>query len=263
MATIHNPNAGRFLVRYPVEGAAIVGIAFFPQSFRIVEGAAYLMSLRDGHMGVYDQPLDDGIPAEHVAAGASNLLTSHVWYRTGHTLMTTVRFLEAFPEENGWVVVSASDVALPLGQQDEAGHAWFDLGGAGELHQVAAPAEARGAAMGQMLTQFPVWPGPGGHCYSLPQIESTWRADFLRNAKLCAQVGRGELDIPGYRAQVRSDKRLLWLVAFDPDREYCRYLAALEAAGGLELDGPRTAQAHEDRERMSQRVLATAFELAA
>jgi hypothetical protein len=258
MTTAFRPQLARVLVRQLHEGAALVGLAFFQKEMRIKEGAAYLLSLRAGRMEVVTQALDDGIPDECAAYGLSGLLNAPVWYRTTHPEFVTVRFIAAFPDQNGWSFAGASAAAIPNINADSSGHAWLDVaGGDGRLQPIDAPVDARGMALAQTLTQCAIWPSLEGALYSLPQIEAEWRPDFLRNARLLASVGRGEMEPADYTQTVRGDRRLQQVASWgEVDRDYCKYLARLEALGGLTAMAPSRQDELQAREALASRVVA-------
>lgn len=258
MTTVFRPLQARLLVRQLREGAALVGLAFFPKEMCIKEGAAYLLSLRAGRMEVITQALDDGIPEECAAYGLSGLLNAPVWYRTTHPEFVTVRFVAAFPDQNGWSFAGASTAAIPNVDADSSGHAWFDVtSGSGHLQPIEAPVDAMGMALAQTLTQCAVWPSLDGALYSVPQIEAEWRPDFLRNAKLLASVGRGEMAATDYYQTVRGDRRLRQVASWgEVDRDYCKYLARLETLGGLALMAPSRQDELQAREALASRVVA-------
>ena len=258
MTTTFRPTLARVLVRQLHEGAAMVGVAFFPKELRIKEGAAYLLSLRAGRMEVIAEALDDGIPEENAASGLSGLLNAPVWYRNTHPEFVTVRFIAAFPEQNGWSFAGASTAAIPNIDADPAGHAWFDVVGSdGRLQPIEAPTDARGMALAQALPQYAVWPSLDGALYSLPQIESDWRGDFLRNTKLLASVGRGEMEANDYYQAIRRDDRLRRVAAWGQvDRDYCEYLALLENRGGLTMMAPSRQDELLQRNKMAAQIVA-------
>lgn len=260
------PIAGRLAIRQLREGAAVVGLVYLPADVEIVEGAAYLASFRDGQLRIFRRAVDQGLPEEcgdMGVCGVSDMLRAPIWYATPNELFTTARFIEAFPDANAWLLVSASNKPLLPEAGDDTGHAWFDFGAAGELCPITAPFDARGAAMGQLVSQHPVWPGPDGQAYVLAQNDSRWRPHFLRHAQLLARLGRGEIDRDAYIATVRADAWFPRIAYGAPDPEYARYLAALEAAGGLRECRPSNAAEYAEDDRRVRRIVADMLHLEA
>lgn len=235
------PTTGRLLLRELSDGAALVGVLFFPREFQIIEGAAYPAVFSNGTLAVLTKALDAGLPQQAVAAGVPGMLQARIWPRTIPPDVVVVRFLKAFPEDNGWTLVAAIEPhAVPKLATDYAGHGWYEVR-EGALDPIPAPISAIGMSMGQLLNQFAVWPDVAGVPHSVPAIESTVREDMLRKSRLLAEVGRGERTWKSYSQVVRAELQHVATTLYDPD--YARHLAELEALDGLHLDAPMTLEA--------------------
>ncbi|WP_395792511.1 hypothetical protein [Aquimonas sp.] len=137
-------------------------------------------------------------------------------------------------------------------------HAWFDLGARG-LTALKPPAETFGQTMAQMLTSHPVWPGPQGELYTLPQHDLAWRPRYLQMSRLQARCGAGEFDANELQRLMAADPGLnrirMWGA---PDPCYLSYLAELDRMGGIEIEGPRTTEEHNAREALATRCIVDA-----
>lgn len=239
-ANLAIPTTGRLLLRKLSDGAVLVGVLFFPREFQIIEGAAYPAVVSNGTLTVMTTPQDGGLPEQAVAAGVTGMLDACIWPRTTHPEVVAVRFLKAFPEDNGWTLVAAIEPhAVPKLATDPAGHGWYEVR-EGALEAISAPICAKGMGMGQVLSQFALWPDVAGVPHSVPAIESTVREDMLRNSRLLAEVGRGERTRESYTQVARAELSHVATPFFDPD--YARHLAELEALDGLHLAAPMTLE---------------------
>jgi len=245
----HSPKSGRLLVRQtPNHCAALVGVLHFPAEFAIAECAAYLMVMHEGRIVVATDRLDEGLPDHLKGSGISGLLRAEAWYRCRTPSAMTVRFLQAFPESNGWIVAAALAQEPPNVEFDSTGHAWFDVT-VGALRELSPPVDMRGLSIGQALTQNPVWPDGEGRPHSVPQIESLARQAYLRFNTLLARHGAGELSETQVREAFDLDTDLISHIGYYRiDKPYCKYLAGLAALGLLKLDAPLTAEEFEERE---------------
>ncbi len=262
--TVTYPIRGRYISRLLRGGTILAGVVHFEPDVRIREGAARLLVLRDDVFALGAHDLDDGVPegAGYEGAGLGQLASCAVWQRQGGIGMFTVRFVSAFPESNGWSFVAVSPFPFETRQMDAAGHAWWDAHG-GEVVPCVAPIDARGKAIGQLLTDHPIWPDAGGAPHSVPQLETRWREPMLEVQRLCSRVGRGELSPADCSALLRERPELKACAPGSIDLDYCRFLATVERDYGLELIASRTAEAHALRAaQLSQALDAALFQSA-
>jgi hypothetical protein len=247
--------AGRLCIRALQDGDAMVGLVQLPSDFVPQEGAAYLMvESADGAVVVtqaLDQGATDANPDVDPASGVNDLLRAAIWPRTRIPEARAVRFFEAFPESNHWVVFGPSSHAPPPAAPV---HRWLEITDQG-LTPLAPPLEATGMAMGQILSMHAIWPDAQGTPHTLPQLPSEWRGHMHRYQQLLAQSTRDP----------ELDARLETVVAQDPhfrtlnvgriDRAYCAFLAALESQGLLTPDAPRNAAEVARRDQASLAIV--------
>lgn len=231
------PESGRFCRRAVQQGSALVGVVHLPASFVPREGVAYLWHQDAGTVGVLPEPLDDGLSLSAQAVGVGDLVRQPTWRTPVDPAVHPVRFLAAFPETNGWVVVGPSPHPVDPQQPD---HQWWDIGEQGRMKAVEAPPECNGMALGQILTEHAVWPDRQGVLHTVSQLFSPWRQHLLNYQRLLAQAARdpavsAELEQTVARSPVFSQLSIGRI-----DRDYCRYLANREDRGLLRIDGPQS-----------------------
>lgn len=258
----YQPGTGRIAIRSIDERhCAIVGIVHLPHEFQIQEGAAYLGSFLNGQCAFGPRLLDSGIPEYLSGQGISVLLCERCWYPTPIQGTAAVRFLQAFPESNGWIVFGVSEQPLVKHEQlSNTGHAWFDIHN-GTLKQIDAPAPDSGFTCGQLLTMQTVWPDVNGTLYSLPEMESAWREVYYQLSLLHAELGAGNISKSEFFERVNADQRLERIASRQIDMEFCKYLAHLNALGGLHIQRPLTAADQEKREELAGKALEMALGL--
>lgn len=252
--TIHTIPAGRLLIRALANAqSALVGILHLPPEMPVIDGAAYLLLLSDERVSLLATPLDAGLPDEVVGQGIDAALRAPIWFATGVPGAICVRFTAAFSHANVWTVYGAANKAVRPTGIDASGHAWLDINACVPA-PIAAPAETYGETPAQMLTGHPIWPGPDGTLYTLSQHDLPWRQHYHRMAKVMARCGAGEITPTALSHQLATDPQLNRIRAWGShDPAYLRYLAALDAAGGLLCDRPRTAAQHADHWALVER----------
>lgn len=248
--------SGRLLVRNLRDRqCALVGVVELPADLVIRENASYLLLLMPGSAEVVDAPLDAGLPDELEGQGINAALHADVWRRTKVPGALCVRFFPALRDQNLWVVYGASDQPIPDALPDAScGDCWLSIR-EGRVSPMAAPASSRGASLAQMLTNHPVWPDPSGELYSFPQHPPRWCEHYHRMSKLLAQAGAGAISEADAQAQLRADPFLDRIRPWNPDRDYLRFLAAMDAGGALHLEGPRRAPEHAARDAASIKLI--------
>lgn len=242
------PDSGRLAVRNFSSGAsAVVGILHLPPEFIPEEGASYLMYLSDRGVALEPDQVGKPLPAEYAGNSINNTLVGNFWHKTSVPGTLTVRFTSAFPDENGWTVYGAANqVLFPAERYSSTGHVWCNVR-AGNVSQIEAPACDTGITAGQLVRDNVVWPNRAGVLYSLPDIDSAWRQPFLDYALVQARYGAGEISRDEMTSLVRADPKLFQVRSGMPDEQYCKYLALLREAGGIELMRPLTAEESQEK----------------
>lgn len=245
MHLTHQPAAGRLCIRINDGGSMVIGLMHLPAAMEIIEGAAYVLQMLDGAVSLGGR-LDEGLPVELVDAGVTHLMTSPVWRDSTDPSVLIVRFFEAFPETNSWTMFGATRHRLPV-ELDGSGHGWLDVASGG-ITAISAPVDARGRAIGQLLSSCAIWPHLDGKRYSLPQLAIPTRHRYLQRSHLIARLGAGEITREEYEAALRASPELLALQGPSVDAQYARFLHLLHMECLLGLDAPRTAGDIESRE---------------
>jgi len=260
------PTTGRLLLRkYRGGGAALVGVLFFPRECQIIEGATYPIVITSPPTGsglaVLTTPLSAAPHEQAVPDGVQDMLETSFWPRSKgpelqavrarisplpkRTEVMGVRFLKAFPEDNGWTLVAAlQSYSARIMATNYFGHAWIDVRD-GALHHIPAPMPAEGEAIDDLLSSYAMWPDVAGVLHSVPIYLSTAREDVLRYRRLLAEVGRGERTLESCAQIVRAELQHVAHTPFDPD--YAHFLAELDELDGLHLEAPMTLEALEEQ----------------
>lgn len=247
----YTPTSGRLCFRSLSGGEALVGVLAFGNDFTPKEDCIYLMIEHPLGLGVAELPSSNQPEQVEDYLGVSDMMQSPIWPKTRDASVRTVRFLEAFPEQNRWTVYGVS-CHKPT---HDADHRWVDVTHQGQVQDIEPPFNANGSAMGQLLTMHAVWPDAQGVLHTLPQMPVRYRQHYHRYHQLLAASTRDEaLDASLEKTIARDpDLRHIWIGRMD--RDYCRYLAALEDRGLLKVDAPQTAQDYEQRSQLSTQIL--------
>lgn len=236
------PSSGRLLARQLGAGQEILlGVLHFAPHFVPREGALYLMTTALGQVRVLLGMLDADMPLE-AQGGVTGTLKSACWRGTTCPGALTVRFIEAFPESNGWTVYGPCEHALFPPQSYEGGHAFLSVQD-GTLSSLPLPEGLSGAAAGQILNDMPLWPDANGTLHAVPSTEARWRSVYFDWSMLQARLGAGEISEEELREEYRKNPQFQNVASPRPDIEYCRYLTALRDAGGIISACPLTAEA--------------------
>jgi hypothetical protein len=231
---------GRLCVRHLKDGDAMVGLLHLPAGVVPIEGAAYLLIEKDQQLRVAPEPLDQGLAPACQASSIGELCTAPIWSKTVDAHTRVVRFFAAFPETNSWTVVGPSSHADPQAPS----HSWFDVDANGRKQPMAEPFESNGLALGQLLTNHPVWPDAHGKGHTLPQMSSAWRQEYFRYHQLLVQSTHDpELDA-NLEKVIARDPAFSEISVGRIDRDFCRHLANLDAQGLLVLDAPQSVDFH-------------------
>lgn len=257
--TLPTVSAGRLLLRaLPKSQCALVGILQLPPQMPIIEGAAYLLLLGKDRVALHPTSLDAGLPDRLAGQGIDAALREAIWVDTGLPGALCVRFTAAFTSANAWTVYGATNQCLPDVAFDASGHVWLDIRDGHPL-PITPPADSYGETPAQMLTSHPVWPGPDGALYALSQHDLPWREQYHRMTQLMARCCAGDITPEALTAQLRGDPLLDRIRTWgNHDPSYLRFLAQLDAAGGLQTDRPRTAAQHADHWSLVERCFLAA-----
>lgn len=235
------PISGLLCQRKLRSGSALVGLLELPSSFIPVEGVAYALVMEGEAVRVLPQALDEGLekhPAtQEKALGIGDILVKPVWPTPIETTVYPVRFMTAFPKNNFWTVYGATHHDAP---DSFPNHLWREIKD-GSIRKVEAPFDASGMGIAQLLTVKPVWPGPNGEKYTLPQTPMAWRPHWLRYHKLLAKAAYDDEMYQSLGHRLGKDEKFRQITIHKPDRLFCQYLARLQDKGLLVEDAPRTA----------------------
>lgn len=259
-ANIHKhvtPIGGRLCWRTLSDGKALIGTLRFPEQARIVEGDVYWLCGADALLTLVPPPNDQrhALSEHHRSLGVDGLMWERVWptplLMPEHTF--PVRFLSAFSDDEQWSVYGVKGEYGPDHAFGPNTHHWSDVQNSGHLQAIAAPLDATGMTMGQILTQSAVWPDKHGEFYTLPGLHSEWREHMYRYHCLLASAAR-DPDIAGtLRETIDNDPHLRQISIGPIDSDYCAYIAHLQDHGMLRQDAPWS---REDRQARKQVAMA-------
>lgn len=248
------PLSGRLIARQLAGGQEVlVGLLHLPPAFTPREGALYLALINEHGIGLVPDVIDADFPDEMQGAGMTGALRATCWRQTAVAGALTVRFVEAFPESNGWCIYGPSERALLPEGCYHRGHAFLEVQH-GALATLTPPEGLHGITPAQMLDMLPLWPDASGVMHIVPTMEARWRPAYFAHSLLQAQYGAGEITAEQLKQAVEDDPRLRQIVYGRPDLEYCRYLAARRAAGGLQPQRPMTAQQQAEHEAVATQL---------
>lgn len=253
-----SPIGGRLCQRKVSGGHLWVGALHLPDDFVPEEGVAYAMTRQGDELLISPEKLSGPLDGMRSSYGIGDLLTSPIWHKTVDPDTLSARFMSGLPEDNIWVVYGPSTHQL---DPDVPSHVWADVSPTGRVRAIEPPFDAAGMAVGQILNNKAVWPGKQGQMYTFPSISSATRERYATLHSLLAQVGRE----PGRREEVqqaiRANPHLEWLGVGSIDQDYCKFLAALDDLGHMELDRPRTQAEHEIHQDAARRAIAISMGL--
>lgn len=239
---------GQLCLRALGTGSALVGLLRLPQDFVPQEGAAYLLVDHGDRIQVSRTVVDPPPSEEDTARDIGSLLRQPIWRQTTAPEARMVRFIEAFPASNEWVVFGPSQHPLPV---DAPAHCWRRADAAGNWGDIEAPVDACRLALSQLLTTPPIWPAADGELYALSALPTFWRGHYHRYHQLLAQSTRDpDLDAR-LETVLREDPHLSQIAYGRVDRDYCAFLAAMEDRGALTPDAPRRAAEVNAREEQA------------
>lgn len=246
------PTGGQLCFRRLPEGEALVGILAFGNDFTPEEDRTYLLVEHALGFGVV--PLDGEtatLGGDEGYLGVGDMMQAPIWPKTTDPAARTVRFLQAFPEQNRWTVFGVSCHAA----KDGPDHRWVKVSHQGQAQEIEPPFNANGSAMGQLLTMHAVWPDDTGVPHTLPQMPARYREHYHRYHQLLAASTRDEALDACLEKTIAQDPQLRHMWIGRMDRDYCRYLAALEDRGLLTVDAPQTASGYAQRSQVSAEIL--------
>lgn len=257
------PLSGRLAVRQTTDGLCMVGLLQLPESFVPIEDVAYLMITHGGQVDLNPQALDTGFINDPNAQrdSVSGLMRQNIWRSTSCDEALVVRFREALPETNEWVVYGPTRRRLFAGIRPEGiPHFWLDVGKEGKVAPIPSPMEGRerGAALCQLLTTEPVWPSANGKMYRLPALAKPAREELFKVNQITAAYGAGEIDADEARRKmdaINEDACMNWGSHLRSADGFPQYLAAMRDAGLLTMTGPETAEDLKGREELALNVI--------
>lgn len=249
--------SGRFMARAAQDNNAfMVGVLRFPSDFIPVESALYLLSTYANTVSVSNAPVGDVLADDLQGNGVTNTLTDKCWAGTKLPATMTVRFIKAFPDENAWTVYGAANQdILPGHGLDKTTGIWCDIT-KGRWRVIDAPAVTTGLTASLILRNLFVWPNRYGVLHNLPDIESAWRSAYHEHSLLLSCYGKKRLTKTEVQEIVATNSRIAKVYS-GIDEQFCAYLAALEALGGIN-DGvlePMTQIEQEHREALTMQAL--------
>lgn len=243
------PSSGRVMIRQVAPEAnfsdpiLIIGILHLPSDFVPEENASYLLESDNGNLQIIPYRLDENKVDNNIhrypemAIDISSAMTSSDWPVPRPVNMMPIRFMKAFPDDNGWTCygISSRNIFKNF-DLDSNGHGWFDVD-SGHMKKIDSPTTERGKTPSQILAQ-PVWPIADGSLYALATIESSWRPTYHQLSLIYASYGAGEITLGQMTDQVKANPRFQSIRHTWDDDEYFRYLAQLKKVGALKEHGP-------------------------
>lgn len=252
LPTLVIPEGGRLCRRALREGSALVGILHLPEGWSPEEGVCYALSLDSTGVAVDPTAVSPAFNPSRECMGVGNLLERPIWNKTTDPRVLPVRFIQAFPEDNAWTVYGASHHPLP---ENHPTHAWMEVLPRGKLKALPAPFDAAGSGIGQMLSSHPVWPNRRGDLFTLPQTQTPWRAHFLNYHRLLVQAACDPEVSRTLETTISKSPIFREINIGRVEREFCSYLAELDARGLLTLECPQSAAEFARREQVTAEIL--------
>lgn len=241
----HAPVSGRLMVRQHEGAYTILGVLHFDAAF-IAPLVGYGALITEKRLVVFNDALHPRPSADMKLEGESidGFVRAPIWasfpvppqFFSGNPNAqgVLVRFIEAWPEKNGWLMMAVmkSKPAFFTGL-----NAWFDVEG-GVLAPIDAPIPATGKALSQIVSAQVVWPDQEGVLHRLCANEAKWRPAYFKQANLFADVGEGKMSLQACRERIEKDEVLSVIYTRNLDINYCTFLAALRSEGGLLEERP-------------------------
>lgn len=267
-----SPLSGRMMIRQvaPEKNASdpilIIGILHLPADFVPVENASYLLEFNEGNLHIIAHRLDENKAADNIhrypqmPIDINSAMHSFDWPVPRPANMMPIRFMKAFPEDNGWTCygISSRNIFRNF-DLDSNGHGWLDID-SGAIQKINAPTSERGKQPSQILRE-PVWPNVDGVLYALATIESSWRETYHQLSLIYASYGEGEITRDEMTAQLKANPRLENIRQSWVDQEYCRFLAELKKKGELIEANPISLEEHLRREKIVQQAIIASEEI--
>lgn len=255
----HTHASGRIMVRQHQGAYSMLGILHFDAAF-IEPLAGYGTLITEKRFIVLEDALHPR-PADHLSLegeAIDGFVRAPIWasfpvppqfsQENQATQGVLVRFIEAWPEQHGWLMMAVMTSKPVFVDAFDAGHAWFEIE-QGTLVPSDAPIPAIGKALSQIVSAQVIWPDRAGRLHRLCANEAKWRPAYFQQANLFADVGEGRLSLQDCRERIEKDEVLSLIHTRGLDINYCTFLAALRAEGGLLEERPmdkQAFQAHRD-----------------
>jgi len=242
------PVSGRLMVRQHEGAYTILGVLHFDAAF-IAPLVGYGALITEKRLIVLNDALHPRPSADMKLEGESidGFVRAPIWaafpvppqFSQGNPTIqgVLVRFIEAWPEKNGWLMMAVLKSKPAFVEYLDFGHAWFDVEG-GALTPIDAPIPAIGKALSQLVSAQIVWPDREGVLHRLCANEAKWRPSYFAQANLFADVGEGRMSLQACREQIEKDGVLSVIHTRHLDINYCTFLAALRSEGGLLEERP-------------------------
>jgi hypothetical protein len=249
------PTSGRLMAReLPNNQQVLVGVLHFPAAFQPKEGALYMaLYSAEGKFNVIPSVIESDYPQE-CGGSMEGVLRSDCWRKTNMPGTLTVRFVEAFPESNGWTLYGPSNQMLFPPSSYHRGHAFMEV--TNGLVQPLPPVDGvHGISASQLLNRHVIWPDANGVLHEMPTNEARWRQAFYDHSVLQARLGAGEITQDEFNKAVLADPKVFQLRSFSRDERYLQYLVELRAAGGIQLQRPLTVPERDARDEMASAIL--------
>ena len=213
------PELGQLHLRKVPQGFILVGLLHFDPSVEIEEEAAYVAVLDAGRVYISRQKVDGPLDRDH-AWSVGDVLTQEVWRQTTDARALVVRFIKAFPDDNGWTVFGPSLHPMPTPND----HHWWDVGSGGRLTVSDGP-DTAGFAIGQVLNSLPLWRNRDGVEHVLHTGPSWTGPLYDRAHRLMALSETSDALRNNLKDLLRSDPQLKKIYA-NTDRMFCQSLNA-------------------------------------
>ena len=241
---------------------SLVGVVSFPDSFKPIELASYVLDLRSNQFRILNKPLDKDRIYESNGVGIDASFREKIWHTSTIAGVSVVRFHQSFECENTYTIFGVSTqpyVNERYYEKNSGGHAWIGIQN-GNKFRPEPPCsydELLGEGLGQILSSKPLWPNKDGVKYVIPRIEPAWLNDYHKLSCLRADIGNGSLSIANFKKIVSANDRLRLIdSAASEDIEFCTILNRMRQEGQLLMRRPQTASEYQASEKAMADLIA-------
>jgi hypothetical protein len=225
---------GRLAIRTFKEGCGFVGLVKLNPFFQPEEGKSYLVRWSGNAMElIHDTLTKTPLNSEEKYRNINAWLTSQSWHKTTHPDFSEVRFFNAFPETNDFVIFGLKEdlpaQLIPLVTADTV-DLWVDI----EKAQLKASAiENSRVGIGNTLgglCRFPVWPRNGEN-YSMSGNPSALQELVVLKNKILVHAFREGWSAEKRRQEMdKAHPEITRQFSIREDREFEKYLSHMEAS---------------------------------